>query len=125
MQKRLKNTAVEHSISNNLVEPSPTQLYCLLNLYITHVKLLYSWMENTVIQHTFLKFDQSKKTDYQWKSKNPRWNREPPDLVKKKQQWQHRYEHFQSGQDSVASPRQRWADSEIFQSESSPDPIQS
>jgi len=32
-----------------------------MTLHITHVKLLYSWMENTVIQHRFLKFEQSQK----------------------------------------------------------------
>jgi len=35
--------------------------YWLLTLRITPMKLLNSWMENTVIQHTFLKSDQSKK----------------------------------------------------------------
>ena len=31
--------SVEHYISNNLVKPSPSQLYWLLTLRITHVKL--------------------------------------------------------------------------------------
>jgi len=46
-----------------LVKPSPIQLYThwLLTLNMAPVKLLYSSMENTVIQHTFLKFEQSKK----------------------------------------------------------------
>ena len=41
-------------------------------------------MANTVIQHTFLKFDQSqKKTAFQWKPQNPRQNRKTPDLMEK------------------------------------------
>jgi len=44
-----------------LIKPNPTQLYWLLTLHITLLKLLYSWMENTVIQRIFLKFDQSQK----------------------------------------------------------------
>ena len=48
---------------------SPTQLLLTCTgywLHIAHVELLWSWMENSVIQHTFLKFDQSqKKTDFQ------------------------------------------------------------
>jgi len=54
--------SVNHYISN-MGWPSPTHLYCLLTLHITPVKLLYSSMENTVIQHAFLKFDQSKKNN--------------------------------------------------------------
>jgi len=52
----------------------------LLTLHITPVKLLYSWMENTVIQHTFLKFDQNKKTDFQSK---PQIKQKKPDLLNK------------------------------------------
>jgi len=40
-------------------------------------------MENTVIQHTFLKFDQSQKNRFFKKPQNPRQNRKTPDLVKK------------------------------------------
>ena len=69
----------------SLVKPSPTTLLTIvLNktvvlihtgywLHITLVKLLYSSMENTVIQHTFLKFDQIKKNN-RFSMKNP----EPP-----------------------------------------------
>ena len=43
-----------------MVKPSHTQLYWLpFWLHITPMKLLYAWMENTVMKHTFLKFDQS------------------------------------------------------------------
>jgi len=50
------------------------------------MKLQYSWMENTVIQHTFLKFDQNqtnprfsiKNPEPQMKQKNPRSSEKSP-----------------------------------------------
>jgi len=44
-----------------LVKRSPTQLYWLLTLHITPLKLLYSSVEHAVIKHTFLQFDQTQK----------------------------------------------------------------
>jgi len=73
-------------VSNNSVNNITVALlylaylyWLLLTLHITPVTLLYSSMENTVIQHTFLKLDQSKKK--QIFNKNPR----TPDKTEKPQ----------------------------------------
>jgi len=47
-------------------KPNPTQLYLILTLHITpfvclKLGLLFSWMENTVIQHIFIKLTRVKK----------------------------------------------------------------
>jgi len=68
--------------------PSPTLIWLLcqclllaLTLHITPVKLLHSSMENTVIQHAFLKFHQSKK--YRFSIKTPDKTEKKTDLVEK------------------------------------------
>jgi len=53
-------------------KPYNTVLAGALTLQIMPMKLLYYWVENAVIQHTFLQFDQSKKADLQQKIQNSR-----------------------------------------------------
>jgi len=46
-------------------------------------------MENAVIQHTFLKFDQSKKNRFSIKTSEPQIKQKNPRSSEKKQLWQH------------------------------------
>jgi len=50
--------------------PYSTIRTTVLTPYITPTKLLHSWMENTIIQHTFLKFGQSQ-TNRRFSLKTP------------------------------------------------------
>jgi len=54
------------------------------------MKQLYSWMENTVIQHIFVKFDQNQaKPKFSIKTSEPQMKQENPISSEKSQQWQH------------------------------------
>jgi len=65
------------------------RLLTVLTLHIPPMKLLYSSMENTVIQHAFLKLDYSKKNRFSIKTPEPQIKQKNPRSSEKKQQWQH------------------------------------
>jgi len=81
--RRAINEPIKQQLMKAAACNKTATLTTLLTLHIKPTKLLYSWMEFTVKQHTFLKFDESQTTsDFQQKTLNSRWNRKTPDLVK-------------------------------------------
>ena len=100
-----KNSKILHKQSLTYQRQITVLTYVwLLNLHVTPVKLLYSWMENTVIQHTFPKFDHNKK--YRSSIKTLDKTETNPDLVKKnssgntcaeKVSWKGHYERVFTG----------------------------